>query len=429
IPAIAAIFAAIFAGLWWQDRTRLHVAAYAYGFAALSAGVIVNIVIFQAITPEAVVAYHLISMSGLIALLWGTAHRLGLKTPVRIYVASVLFTCVLIWVSVAAGERDAMMIAQNTNSSLLMALTAQNLWHAGSRRFADRALIWVIGFFSIFGFTRPLLTIFSDTLFGPGEEGAAMLLGIHVLVLAIFLTLQAVALIATVLSDKSEAERESAAMDPLSGLPMRAMFEREALALQDRARERGVPLSLVIADLDHFKRVNDTHGHAAGDRVIADFGAMIAGEIRPNDICGRIGGEEFCVVAFRCEGDNARSLANRIRLATARLEVAGAKEDEGPVTASFGVAEWDLHEPYSEVFQRADNALYVAKRSGRNCVVLAGKAGAHKPLLRPPSPDAASPNMLGEGGEGTQEFPKDGLRASDDAKILKTERRKAANGG
>ena len=201
IPAIAMIFAAVFAGLWWQDRSRHHVAAFAYCYAALGAGVMINILIFQSITPLGIVAYHHLSMSGLIALLWGTAHRVGLKTPSGAYAATVVFTAAVLWFAISAGERDAMMLAQNANSSLLMALTAQNLWHAGSRRFADRALVWILALFSTFGFIRPLLTVFSDTLFGPGEEGAALLLGVHVLVLAVFLTLQAVALIAMVIGD------------------------------------------------------------------------------------------------------------------------------------------------------------------------------------------------------------------------------------
>jgi len=310
-------------------------------------------------------------MSGLIALLWGTARRVGLKTPIRFYIASVALTCALLWAAAAANEREAMMMTQNINSSLLMALTAQNLWHAGSRRMADRAVVWVLVLFAAFGFTRPLLTVFSEQLFGPGEEGAALLLSIHVLLLAVLLTLKALALIASVLGDKSETERETAALDPLSGLPMRAMFEREALKLQERAREMGVPLSLVIADLDNFKRLNDTHGHAAGDRVIAAFGDLIAGAIRPNDVCGRIGGEEFCIVAYKCEGTNARSLADRVRAAAKKLSVDGAREPD-PITASFGIAQWDPHEPYLDVFKRADAALYRAKRSGRDCAVLAG---------------------------------------------------------
>lgn len=381
IPAIAMIFAAVFAGLWWADRSRLHVAAYAYCYAALGAGVMINIFILQAVTPLGIVAYHLLSMSGLIALLWGTARRVGLKTPLPAYIASVVLTCVLLGVTIAAGERDAMMMAQNLNSSLLMALTAQNLWHAGSRRIADRAVVWVLVLFSVFGFVRPLLTVFSDRLFGPGEEGAAILLGIHVLVLAIFLTLQAVALIATVLSDKTEAERELAAMDPLSGLPMRARFEADALAIQERARESGAALSLIIADLDHFKRINDTHGHAAGDRVIAAFGQLIAGALRPNDICGRIGGEEFCAIAYKCDGEQAQSLANRLRAATNRLMVPWNTQ-ELTVTASFGIAQWELHEPYGEVFKRADAALYLAKSAGRDSVIRSGDATALKSLAQ-----------------------------------------------
>jgi len=375
IPALAVIIAGVFAVLWWQDRTRVHIAAYAYCYAALGAGVMINIFIFQAVTPGGIVAYHLLSMSGLIALLWGTAHRVGLKTPIFGYTASVVFTCGILWASMAAGERDAMMLAQNVNSSLLLALTAQNLWHAGSQRLADRALIWVLALFSIFGFVRPLLTIFSEPLFGPGEEGAALLLAIHVLVLAIFLSLQAVVLIATVLGDKSESDRDLAAIDPLSGLPMRARFEGEALELQKAARERGVPLSLIIADLDLFKRVNDTHGHAAGDRVIAAFGQLIAGELRDKDLCGRIGGEEFCIIAFKCDGGNGQALANRLRRATNRLMVPWSTQ-ELRVSASFGVTEWEAHESYTDAFKRADAALYTAKGAGRDQVVLSGQANA-----------------------------------------------------
>ncbi len=372
IPAIALIFAAVFAGLWWQDRARLHVAAFAYCYAALGLGVMINIFIFQAVTPWGIVAYHALSMSGLIALLWGTGHRMGLKTPILAYAASVVFTAVLLWLTIAAGERDALMMAQNINSSLLMVLAAQNLWYAGSRRITDRALIWVLIAMATFGFTRPLLTVFSSRLFGPGEEGAALLLAVHVLALAIFLTLQAIALIAIVLDDKSETEREAATLDPLSGLPMRAKFEEEALVLQQQAREQGAALSLIIVDIDHFKRINDTHGHAAGDQVIAAIGRLLAGALRPKDLCGRIGGEEFCMIAFKCDGDGAKSLAGRLRSAINRLMVPWSTQ-ELRVTASFGAAQWQPHEPYGEAFKRADAALYEAKRAGRDCVMLAGQ--------------------------------------------------------
>ncbi|NQX95726.1 MAG: GGDEF domain-containing protein [Erythrobacter sp.] len=398
IPAIAMIFASVFAGLWWQDRSRLHVAAFAYCYAAIGAGVMINIFIFQAITPMGVVAYHLLSMSGLIALLWGSAHRLGLRTPLFGYSASVVLTCGLLWAAISAGERDAMGLAQNVNSSLLMALAAQNLWHAGSRRLEDRALIWILALFALFGFIRPLLTVFSDTLFGPGEEGAALLLGVHVLALAIFLTLQAVALIAAVLIDKSESDRHEAAIDPLSGLAMRARFESEALELQALARERGAPLSLIITDLDHFKRINDTHGHAAGDRVIAAFGDLVVGALRPQDLCGRVGGEEFCIIAYKCDGQSARALAGRLRRETSRMMVPWSTQ-ELRAPASFGVAQWDPHEPYVEVFKRADAALYAAKDGGRDLVVLAGENDTPDH-----SGERAANSDTDEGGEALVDF-------------------------
>lgn len=367
IPAITFIFAGVFAVLWYQDRTRKHVLAYAYCYAALASGVVINIWIFDNVGPLGIVSYHLLSMTGLLALLWGTAHRVGLRIPVITYSATIVVTCGILWVASVAGETDAMRMAQHLNSSLLLALAAQNLWHAGRKEFADRALIWVFVAFAAFGFCRPLLTVFSDQLFGAGEEGAALLFAVHVLALAILLTLKALCLIAAILNDKQNKQTEESTIDILTGLRMRASFEEQATAMLVRASEERVNVSLLVGDIDHFKRVNDTWGHSAGDRVIAAFGNLIGDKIRPGDLAGRIGGEEFCMLVWNCPESGAVSLGNRLRQGFAGQAIEGLPEHER-FTASFGAAQWEHGESYSDIFKRADAALYKAKRAGRNRV-------------------------------------------------------------
>ncbi len=372
IPAISLIFAALFAAMWWQDRARRHVLAYAVSYAALATGVAVNIWIFGAVGPFGIVLYHLLSMGGLIALMWGVSRRVGQKIPMFAYLATVLLTSLVLSYAISHGESDAMRLAQNINSALLIALTAQNLWNAGPRSLADRALIWVLVLFAGFGFTRPLLTVFSDAIFGPGEAGAAILFAVHVLALAVLLTLQALALIATIIVDRMEEQRGQATIDLLSGLNMRAAFEADARIMLADAANKAVPVSLIVADIDHFKRINDGWGHAIGDIVISKVGTLIANTIRDQDVAGRIGGEEFCVLVWNCDGAAAAQLAERLRKAAAALNDADASSNLN-ITISLGVAQAQENENYPALFERADGYLYEAKNGGRNRVVADGE--------------------------------------------------------
>ena len=155
--------------------------------------------------------------------------------------------------------------------------------------------------------------------------------------------------------------------------------------------ERNASVCMIIGDLDHFKRVNDIWGHQAGDEAISAFGKLVSQTVRATDLCGRIGGEEFCVLVCNCEQEAAVGMANRIRSKFAILEL----ESLGPdirLTASFGVSQWRPGEGYGKLFARADEALYQAKRSGRNRVVSSrfGVAGHPDETVPAPSTSAAS---------------------------------------
>ena len=165
--------------------------------------------------------------------------------------------------------------------------------------------------------------------------------------------------------------------DMLSGLLNRGGFEIHAAAAMQEADRLGVPVSLVISDLDHFKSVNDNFGHAAGDRVIVTFAGFLRSAMTEHQIAGRIGGEEFAILLPGTNLVAARLFAEGARSAFASLAVDGMPATKR-LTASFGVAELARGENIADLMARADKALYLAKDSGRDCVKIAPRPGARR---------------------------------------------------
>jgi two-component system cell cycle response regulator len=167
-----------------------------------------------------------------------------------------------------------------------------------------------------------------------------------------------------------DASVELAATDALTGLFNRHYLEANIATLAARAADSGRPLSLLVADIDHFKSVNDTYGHAAGDMVLREFALRLRRLTRAPDIVCRMGGEEFAVVMPDTSLEHARQVGERICASIAadpfRINIATVLE----ITASVGLAALGSpHESMDALFRRADQALYAAKREGRNRVV------------------------------------------------------------
>ncbi|MGE5477282.1 MAG: GGDEF domain-containing protein, partial [Bacteroidales bacterium] len=161
-----------------------------------------------------------------------------------------------------------------------------------------------------------------------------------------------------------------AAQDPLTGAYNRRHLRALAAQATAIARRQHRPLAVLMIDLDHFKAINDTHGHAAGDETLKMLVGLCRGTLREGDILARYGGEEFCVLLPETDLATAAQVAERLRLAVATARVTGPEAPFG-VTASFGVATWDESEETIEhALNRADQALYQAKAGGRNRVML-----------------------------------------------------------
>ncbi|TKJ20693.1 diguanylate cyclase [Blastococcus sp. CCUG 61487] len=184
------------------------------------------------------------------------------------------------------------------------------------------------------------------------------------------------------------ATEDLSRLDPLTGLYDRRYLVEQAPRLWRQTRREGSHLSAVVLDLDHFKRLNDQFGHAAGDSVLGAVARALSAAVRPTDVLARTGGEELVALGSVADLTEARKLAERLRAA-----VATAGDRRPWVTASVGLAlarPVDGEEPAAALWRlidRADAAMYEAKRTGRDRVVVA----ADIPRARPPRPEEPTP--------------------------------------
>jgi diguanylate cyclase (GGDEF)-like protein len=211
--------------------------------------------------------------------------------------------------------------------------------------------------------------------FAQQESGSRRLQWMVILSCAAALFLLAVSM-AVVFHDLTTVEKAfrtakyNVAHDTLTGLASRHSLMVQLDFAIAHAAHTGQPLSVCICDIDQFKAINDTHGHAAGDEILASFGKLVKGGIRNGDIAGRLGGDEFCIVLPNTGGNRAGPLVERLREGWERLEYHTPDGGAYSVTASFGVVQHTGERSAKALLHTADKALYCAKGEGRNRIHL-----------------------------------------------------------
>ena len=159
--------------------------------------------------------------------------------------------------------------------------------------------------------------------------------------------------------------QELASIDGMTGLYNRRYFMEVAEGAFAHAQWFGQPLVALMIDVDHFKEINDVHGHAVGDRVLADLAQSCREHVRPDDVAGRYGGDEFTVMIAGTTGQRAIQVAARLTAAPTRVTAGGGTPV--PFTVSVGVAESADCRDLQSLLARADLAMYEAKRAGGGC--------------------------------------------------------------
>jgi diguanylate cyclase (GGDEF)-like protein len=362
IFALGALF------LWSRDRRN----RYLLGFALAPIGIGISLSINHfAPDPEAMlprVLMHTFSLLASISFAWAACTRLGRPTPLKSWLAITVLVGILNMLAVSLGNFTVSLFMVNAAGGLVFVMAAQLMAQSGSQTIVDRAMVWLFALISVQFFVRPAMVIMMEGAMSATQYRDSVGYAVLTASAAFMTLLLAAAVVAAVLSDQIRDLKSRSESDPLTGLPMRRGFEEKVESVLAESEENGTAVSLIIADIDHFKQVNDIWGHQTGDRVIATFGELISDTIRATDLAGRIGGEEFCVVVSDCNAEQAQGLAERLRVAFAGLLHDGINSDVR-LTASFGVTAVRRNEGYVRAFSRADVALYAAKEAGRDRVV------------------------------------------------------------
>ena len=170
--------------------------------------------------------------------------------------------------------------------------------------------------------------------------------------------------------DLNEKLKVVATQDPLTGLANRRLITERLEAEAALSRRQNVPFSIILADVDHFKEINDGFGHAIGDQVLVALSHALCESLRGYDICSRWGGEEFLFLLPRTTGDEAHQIGDRMRSIIQNLRHPDLPDDL-QVTVSLGIAQFAPESDLDNTIKRADDALYGAKNAGRNRSVLA----------------------------------------------------------
>lgn len=227
----------------------------------------------------------------------------------------------------------------------------------------DRVLAAILGLMMLNYLSRPLIHAAFTNVSADGLRASDVMISIDNALLTIGLaTILTLRLAGRLFGDlKGQSETDS-----LSGLLNRHGFDMTIKKTRAQS-DSTAPTSLILCDLDRFKSINDEHGHYVGDRVIAAFGRLIRAGAREGDICGRFGGEEFCIYLRNSDVRAARLFAEWLRVAFASTSYPEINNSTR-FTASFGVTEVVAGERIEDAYKRADAALYEAKHDGRNCV-------------------------------------------------------------
>lgn len=208
------------------------------------------------------------------------------------------------------------------------------------------------------------LLIFIPLLFG---SDLALYKVVSMVMHAMLILLMTGALLSLLLSDVVILHYRNSLKDPLTGLYNRRYFSSQANVIQETSKRYAFPVSLVLCDIDHFKSINDTFGHAVGDSVLQDFAARISAFIREGDLLARFGGEEFVLLLPQTQIEDAQKFAERLRSMIEQSDIV-VGEEIIKYTASFGVSPLIHQGDLEFCLNAADEALYRAKHEGRNRV-------------------------------------------------------------
>lgn len=370
---IAGIFAVAFGVVAATDRTAHGAKWVSLGYTLAIANVALEFLITWQADPRPVdIVIFLIVLLALTSCLVGIARHYRVAPP------WIAMTAIWGFSIVAAPFIFTLPYGSLLRSFLyqfpyfaMQALFGLIILRSGKRQALDLLLLALQAVAALIYLAKPLIAAATDTATGAQFYIGTTYAAISQSLAAVTLVMLGLVLLLVMMRDTAAEMMVTSQTDPLSGLLNRRGFEDRAERALTRALRSGGSAVLVAADLDHFKAINDSFGHAAGDSVIAGFARLLHDNAAAKAIIGRLGGEEFAVLIVDGDLTDGRAYAEMVRAAFYR---APAADIDRPVSASFGVAQLAAGDTLFDLLRRADAALYRAKAGGRNQV----RVGLHE---------------------------------------------------
>lgn len=364
-PMMVGVFACMFTFIWLRIRKPY------LGYITVACYLATVMFLIQSFWPFAdaqtnVIVLNIVLLAVIVLLSSAALVRVGQAVPIKLLLAiSVCFLSAVAWFIYVQPSLPARLHLANLAMMTIMALAIRGQLRARTS-FADNILIGaslMCAFY--FGWRSVSFFLFETERLQFGTFTIDLFWTMNLLMTLIIAVVLAIGYIVALSHDLYDQIRKEAHTDQLSGILNRRGFESAALSWLEENTQ--VPATLAIADIDHFKKINDTYGHAAGDQAISRFAQLLAQHAGEGYVVGRIGGEEFAVLIPRGSAQEARVYVDTIRQRLAEHPIPGMPKDFR-FTASFGLRSRSSMETLSDMLRGADRALYSAKADGRDTV-------------------------------------------------------------
>ncbi len=309
----------------------------------------------------------------------GCRAYLGLTRPKwpQAFLAGLGMLALITYFTVAEPNLHARIAIQSLVAGFMYGLMAKTIAVGGWQRYPARyTLALIVVAHAVFMLTvRPWLLITGNADATDNRLVLASWILLESMVFYLLLSISTMMLVIEYLSSKLISQAE---IDPLTQAFNRHAFMTLLNKARSRCERRDLPLSVMMIDLDHFKSINDSWGHHAGDQVLRQFCALASATLRNEDVIGRMGGEEFCVILTATNLSEAHEIGERLRQAC-EAETVLSDETRIRYTISVGIAQVKESETLEAAIRRADQAMYRAKHIGRNRVELAPRTPDYMP--------------------------------------------------
>ncbi len=365
-PVVATLFFLTFLAIWHRQPHRTYILSWSLTYAAASIGWGIDflrdplgdwLTSFAANPFLFLVAFF--TARGTCLRYSGDAQD---RTLLPIYLATVAVSSFAGLVLADAFWRGTL---GGTGMALMLVVAVAAVWRSQPREFIDRGILLVLGLVVCVLLARPVASLLIEGRPTVESAVADSLWVVSVKLMAIFSWIPfAILFLVRIAHDLMEDLARQSVTDPLTGLlNRRGFFEQADLCMKEASAAS--PVAVLLCDIDRFKRINDRHGHAVGDRVIQSLAASLRGAAGDRGVIARLGGEELAIIMPACDETVARLLADGLRSCFAARDHACPALRPAP-TVSVGIAVATGGEEIDPVLERADAALYEAKRSGRD---------------------------------------------------------------